>query len=86
MNADIPARKRDARTISHPGNLRMISLSGKDANCVMSPGNRFLLQWGQCLAAGREDNPLRHCWRGLPGASNIWSILEHDLVNLWSKI
>jgi hypothetical protein len=38
MNADIPARKRDIPRIAFPKNLRMISLSGKDANFVMSPG------------------------------------------------
>ena len=46
MNADIPARKRDTPRIVLPRNLRMISLSGKDADCVMSPGNRSLLQLG----------------------------------------
>jgi hypothetical protein len=56
MNADSPARKRDARRILPPRNLRMISLSGKDADCVMSPGSRFLLQWGECFAAVEKDN------------------------------
>jgi hypothetical protein len=46
MNADIPARKRDTLRIVLPRNLWMISLSGKDADCVMSPGNRSLLQLG----------------------------------------
>ena len=46
MNADTPARKRDTPRIVLPRNLWMISLSGKDADCVMSPGNRSLLQLG----------------------------------------